>query len=183
MGRLSTIASTINCPTLLTRFRQVLSRHSRDPVLILWSNLPWALGPMVFSHHSAGLAFSEKLWHGEYYWYCAAAGVITFFDAALFMLVLVLMTNIWRRLPSCLCRISQPFNQIKPLMLSSPLSSIFRWRFWPSSQQNYFAKVTVTSLPFHRSGQQIGNQGTSSLGHRCHWHWSPLTLLVNWDAQ
>ena len=51
MGRLSTIASTINCPTLLTRFRQVLSRHSRDPVLILWSSLPSALGPMVFSHH------------------------------------------------------------------------------------------------------------------------------------
>ena len=107
------------------------------------------------------------------------------FDAALFMpcSVLVLMTNIWRRLPSCLCRISQPFNQIKTLMLSSPLSSLFKWRFWPSSQQHYFKKVTVTSLPFHWSGQQIGNPGTSSLGHRCHWHWSPLTLLVNWDAQ
>ena len=86
MGRLSTIASTINCPTLLTRFRQVLSRHSRDPVLILWSGLPSASGPMVFSHHSAGLAFSEKLWQDdENYSYCAATGIIIFFDAALFM--------------------------------------------------------------------------------------------------
>ena len=50
-GTFSTIASTINCPTLLTRFRQVLSQHSRDPVLILWPGLPSALGPMVFSHH------------------------------------------------------------------------------------------------------------------------------------